>query len=100
MGFEFPHHGSDIFLLGIAVSLSETPATQIDHDPHIQLIHFRSKLIDFGLIDASLMAVNINEGKLCTGDGMLRNLERGGGIVFFKAHFLGLNYSCMEDKSD
>ena len=88
MGFKFLHHALDVLLLGIAIALSIASSAQVDHDPHIQLVHFSPKLVDLGFVDAALMAVDVDKGKFCSRDRMLRHLERGWWIVGFKTHFL------------
>ena len=64
MGFKLLHHALDVFLLCIAIALPEAPSTQVDHDCHVELLHLSGKLIDLGFVDASLMAVDIDKGKL------------------------------------
>ena len=88
MGFKFLHHALDVLLLGIAIALSITSTTQVDHDAHIQLVHLSPKLVDLGFVDAALMAVDIDKGKFCPRDRMLRYLKRGRWIVGLKTHFL------------
>ena len=88
MGFKFLHHALDVLLLGIAIALSITSTTKVDHDPHIQLVHLSLKLVDLGFVDATLMAVDIDKWKFCPRDRMLRYLKRRRWIVGFKTHFL------------
>ena len=59
MGFKLVHHRANVFLLRIAVALTKAPSTQVDHDAHVELVHFGSELIDFGLVDPALMAVDV-----------------------------------------
>ncbi len=88
MGFKFLHHALDVLLLGIAIALPIASSAQVDHDAHVQFIHFSLKLVDFGFCDAALMAVDIDKWKFCPRDRMLRHLKRGRWIVGFKTHFL------------
>ena len=74
MGSKFLNHALDVFLLGIAIALTKAAAAQVDHDPHVQFVHFSAKLLDFFLGDAALMAVDINEWKFGSRDRMLRHL--------------------------
>ena len=100
MGFKLLHHALDVFLLCIAIALAEAPATQVDHDTHVQLIHFSTKLVNLGLVDASLVAVDIDKGKLRPCHKMLRHLERGRWIVGFKTHFLSEKSSTDHQESE
>ena len=40
MGFKFLNHALDVFLLCIAIPLPKASTTQVDHNAHIQFIHF------------------------------------------------------------
>ena len=64
MGFKLLHHALDVLLLCIAIALSKAPPTQVDHDGHVELLHLSGELIDLGFVDASLMAVDVDKGKL------------------------------------
>jgi len=88
MGFKFLHHALDVLLLGIAIALSITSTTQVDHDGHVELLHLCRELVNLGFVDAALMAVDIDKWKFCPRDRMLRYLKRGRWIVGFKTHFL------------
>ena len=100
MGFKFLHHALDVLLLGIAIALSIASTAQVDHDPHIQLVHLSPKLVDLGFVDAALMAVDVDKGKFCPRDRMLRYLERGWWIVGFKTHFLSEKSSTDHQESE
>ena len=99
MGFKFLHHALDVLLLGIAIALSIASTAQVDHDPHIQLVHLSLKLVNLGFVDAALMAVDIDEGEFCPSDRMLRHLECGRRIVGFKTHFLSEKSSSNHQES-
>ena len=88
MGFKLLHHALDVFLLGIAIALPIAAPAQVDHDGHVELLHLSGELIDLGFVDASLVAVDIDKGKLCSRHRMLRHLERRWRIVGLKTHFL------------
>lgn len=98
MRFEFLHHIADVFLLCIAIPLTKASSTEVDHDAHIELVHFGAELIDFFLTDSSLMTVNVYKRKFCSGDWILGDLERGGWIVFLEAHFLGCANACRNEQ--
>ena len=88
MGFKLLHHALDVFLLGIAIALSIPSTTQVDHDAHIQFIHFSLQLRNFLFGDAALMAVDIDKGKFGALNRVLRHLQRRRRIVGFKTQFL------------
>ena len=99
MGLKFLHHALDVLLLGIAIALPIASTAQVDHDAHIQLIHFSLELVDLGFVDTSLMAVDVDKGKFCPRDRMLRYLKRGRWIVGFKTHFLREKSSSYHQES-
>ncbi len=88
MGFKFLHHALDVLLLGIAIALSIASSAQVNHDAHVQFIHFPLELRNFLFGDAALMAVDIDKGKFGALNWVLRHLERGWWIVGFKTQFL------------
>ena len=99
MGLKLVHHRADVFLLGVAIALTKAPSAEVDHDAHVELVHFGFELIYFGLVDSALMAVDVDKWKLGACYRMLGHLERGGWIVFFKAHFLSHAQTCSQANS-
>ena len=99
MGFKFLHHALDVFLLRIAISLPEAPTAQVDHDGHVELLHLCRELVDLGFVYTSLMAMDVDKGKFCPCDWMLRHLKRGRRIVGFKTHFLREKSSSYHQES-
>ena len=88
MGFKLLHHALDVFLLRIAIALSIASSAQVNHDAHVQFIHFPLELRNFFFGDAALMAVDIDKREFGASYRMLRYLQRRRGIVGFKTQFL------------
>ena len=99
MGFKLLHHALDVFLLRIAIALSIASSAQVNHDAHVQFIHFPLELRNFLFGDAALMAVDIDKGEFGALNWVLRHLEGGRWIVGFKTQFLSEKSSSSHQES-
>ena len=75
-----------LYVAGRLVECLAVPATEVDHHPHVELFHFHYQVVEVHIWHAPLMVVDVDEGILGAGRGMLRDDETGRRVVVFKQH--------------
>ena len=59
----------------------EAATREIDHDPHVQLVHFADERLHLGLGEVELVRVHVDERKLRPRHRMLSDFERRRRVV-------------------